>query len=79
MASIWDVVTGKASRKDTSATARAESKQAAEDARLKRETESEARAQAERDAAKKKVDAIQFKRGGVVKVKSVNKNSSFKW
>jgi hypothetical protein len=81
MASIWDVVTGKVARKDVSATAATEAKQAASDARLKREAEAESKRKDDIKAAAKcditptNPSGICFKKGGLVK----SSTKGFKW
>ena len=92
MASIWDVVTGKVTRKDTSATAKAEAAQATEDARLKRESDTEAqrkadiKSKAKCDVTDSNPSGICFKKGGAVKapakaarVAKSTPRSGFKW
>lgn len=68
--SLWDVITGN-SRKNSSAEQlkREEARLAAERAKA----EAEAKARAEAEAARKKVEAITFKRGGAVAKKTVAK------
>lgn len=68
--SLWDVITGN-SRKNSSAEQlkREEARLAAERAKA----EAEAKARAEAEAARKKVEAITFKRGGAVPKKAIAK------
>jgi membrane protein involved in colicin uptake len=67
MASIWDVVTGKAERKKLSAAEAERAKQEEADRLAKIQAAKEAKEAAERAAAQKKIDGIQFKSGGSVK------------
>lgn len=63
MPSIWDLVTGKAKRKDVSATQAEEERQRKADA----EAAAAAKAEAARKAAEDKVKEIRFAKGGMVR------------